>query len=170
METILWGAKEDDSGAGRIYEWKVGWKMFLDSPIVGVGPGNFPYRFAEFEGTMRWYRRSLAGRVAHSAYLTLLPELGLVGLWLVAAMVIGGCRGMVLVRRLARRSVTALSRDSLRFSTSLSLALEGALIGFLVSSAFISSLYYPSLWVLLGFMEALRQQAIARETGEPTPR
>jgi len=166
METILWGAKEDDSSAGRIYEWKVGWQMFLDSPIIGVGAGNFPYRFAEFEGDMRWYTRSLAGRAAHSAYLTLLPELGLAGVWLVGSLIFGGCRGMFLVRRLSRRSVDPKSRDAWKFGTALSFALEGVLLGYLITSAFISSLYYPSLWVLLAFMDVLRQQAVEREASE----
>jgi len=160
METILWEAPEDDSGAARIYEWKVGWNMFLDSPVLGIGPGNFPWRFSEYERTMRWQDRSLAGRAAHSAYVTLLSELGLLGIVVVAMMVIGGCRGMALLRRLARRAGNPSQLGSGMFSTSLSLALEGSLVGFLVASAFISTLYYPNLWVLLGFMETLRRLCV----------
>jgi O-antigen ligase len=166
MQTILWPTAEDDSGTQRIYAWQVGWKMFLSNPVLGVGPGNFPWRFSEYEGALRWNDRSLAGRAAHSVYLTLLSELGLLGLTLVATMVIGACRGLVLVRRLDRRASNPSRRGSDMFTTSLSLALEGSLFGFLVASAFITTLYYPNLWVLLGFMEALRQLTIVRETDE----
>src|SRR5207249_1282997 len=36
-------------------------------------------------------------------------------------------------------------------------AMEASLIGFLVSSIFISTLYYPNFWVTMGFVVALRR-------------
>jgi hypothetical protein len=35
--------------------------------------------------------------------------------------------------------------------------MEVSLIGFLVSSIFISTLYYPNFWVAMGFVVALRR-------------
>jgi hypothetical protein len=35
-------------------------------------------------------------------------------------------------------------------------AIEGSLLAFLVTSVFISTLWYPSFWVMMGFMVALR--------------
>jgi hypothetical protein len=40
------------------------------------------------------------------------------------------------------------------------LALEGSIIGFLVSSIFISTLYYPVFWLLAGFVLALRKAVV----------
>jgi len=37
------------------------------------------------------------------------------------------------------------------------LALEGSLISYLVSGAFISILYYPNIWVLMGFVVSLKK-------------
>ena len=36
-------------------------------------------------------------------------------------------------------------------------AMEASLIGFLVSSIFLSTLYYPNFWVTMGFVVALRR-------------
>jgi len=159
METILWRGEGDDTGAGRLYEWKVGWKMFLANPILGVGPGNFPFRFAEYEGDMRWFDRSIAGRAAHSLYFTLLPELGILGLAIVSTMVARASRGLALVRRRDRRDAISPTEPD-RFFTWLSFGFEGSLLGFLVASVFVSTLYYPNLWVLLAFMDALKQTVL----------
>src|SRR6476469_4048093 len=35
-------------------------------------------------------------------------------------------------------------------------AMEGSLIGFIISSVFISTLWYPSMWIMMGFVVALR--------------
>lgn len=50
------------------------------------------------------------------------------------------------------------------------LALDLALIGYLVSGAFLTVLYYPHLWVLLGLSVGLytansRKQGVAAESG-----
>jgi len=34
--------------------------------------------------------------------------------------------------------------------------MEGSLIGFIVSGVFISTLWYPSLWIMIAFVVALR--------------
>ena len=35
-------------------------------------------------------------------------------------------------------------------------AMQASLIGYLVTSIFISTLYYPSFWIMMGFVVALR--------------
>jgi len=44
-------------------------------------------------------------------------------------------------------------------------AMEGSLIGFIVSGFFISTLWYPALWIMLAFVVALRNisEAPSRE-------
>ena len=83
IASIQTATQEGDTGEERIYTWKVGWAMFLDNPILGVGQGNFPFVFREYEiatgNEKGLHERSYAGRAAHSLYFTLLPEWGLVG-------------------------------------------------------------------------------------------
>ena len=44
----------------------------------------------------------------------------------------------------------------------IALALEGSMISFLASGAFISVLYYPNFWFLMGFIVSLRRIIVAR--------
>ncbi len=164
------------TGAQRLYAWGIGWDMFLANPIIGVGQGNYPWTFKEYEGLTSWSGRSLGGRQAHSAYFTLLPELGLVGTCLFLGLLWSVYRDTRVVEMMSR----ALSRSSVgstvkpaedpRAVMFLAQAMEGGIWGFLVSSIFISTLYYPSFWVLMAFMVALRN-AVGRlkEQSQPEP-
>jgi O-antigen ligase len=83
------GSNPFGTGAQRIYAWKLGWEMFLENPILGVGQGNYPWHVVDIENKLgvQWIERSLGGRAAHSLYFTLMPELGLVGLMLYGTLI-----------------------------------------------------------------------------------
>jgi len=92
METIKEEKIDHGTGKARWYSWKVGWRMFLDHPVMGVGPGNFGIQFPNYvlpNDSYRFYAddpmRSW-GRAAHSVYFTVIPELGLIGIFLFGAM------------------------------------------------------------------------------------
>lgn len=72
-------AEYKGSSGGRIYYWGRAWEMFLDHPLVGVGPGNYPWRINEYEPEEGLRGKTRGGRVSHSIYFTLIPELGLIG-------------------------------------------------------------------------------------------
>lgn len=88
----------EGSAMGRIEAWKAGLRMVADHPILGVGAGHYPVAF----GTT--YRPpGLVGTpwlTAHSMYFLVLGELGLPGIFLVLALVIGNIRANGRVRRL----------------------------------------------------------------------
>lgn len=158
MRTI--SDQEDPTRLDRVYSWGRGWEMFLDNPVLGVGSGNFPWRFAEYElksptfnpDTMRLH----GGRAAHSLYFTLLPETGIVGTALYAAILV------LLVRRLKKviEILPGNPADPLAMELQLlATAALASLAGLLVSGAFISVLYYPQLWYMLGFAIALERSA-----------
>jgi O-antigen ligase len=149
------------TGAERLYTWGIGWEMFLRNPIFGVGQGNFPWNFEEYQGGDRFNTRSLAGRAAHSMYFTLIPELGFVGALLFFLM---AWENYFTIRRLklfarkvriAKPAKQAHDEPDIAFALSVGNALEAAMIGYLVSSVFISTLYYPSFWVITAFIVAL---------------
>lgn len=68
------GGKTFDSVKERLELWRLAWEITRDHPILGVGPGNY----AELR------RASTGGsaKSAHSNYLSILAELGFVGLLL----------------------------------------------------------------------------------------
>ena len=146
------------TGAQRIYHWKLGWQMFLDHPILGVGQGNYPWNVVgvETEMGLQWHERSLGGRAAHSFYFTLIPELGLVGIILYFFMIIYILKDIKYIKKLSAQRTDIFKPDELKRHMNMALSFEASLIGFLVSSIFISTLYYPSLYILCGFVLAYK--------------
>jgi hypothetical protein len=158
------GANEG-SGEERIYTWGIGWHMFLDHPIIGVGQGNFPYVFKKYEveagyGEEGLHGRSRAGREAHSIYITMLSELGILGTCIFIGMITYTFKDLKATKvRLTNQNNPVNNLVSNRYLSYVS-ALEGALISYLVSGAFISTLYYPNLWILIGFIISLKKIVI----------
>ncbi len=163
------------TGEARIYTWTIGWHIFLENPIMGVGQGNFPYVFGEYEREVTgsddpFHGRSVAGRAAHSIYFTMLPELGLIGTFTILAMIFYCLKDLNLVKK--RFIPGKNNKINVNAGTSMSsaklyhiaLALEGSLVSYLVSSSFISTLYYPNLWILMGFIMSLKSIVLARES------
>ena len=123
------------TGAERLYTWGIGWEMFLGNPILGVGQGNFPWNFENYQGGDRFNTRSLAGRAAHSMYFTLLPELGTVGTGLFILMVLSNYSVLGKVRSRAKHLADSSPNDprkerDIAFSSALSSALEAAVVGY----------------------------------------
>ena len=158
------------TGAARLYTWGIGFEMFLHNPVIGVGQGNFPWTFEEYQGDRTWDGKSLAGRAAHSLYFTLLPELGLVGLVIFLGMLVNSFKDLkwvsVMATEYGKRTDNPGKRmdsidevrkkNKLKNALFVARAIEGAFIGFLVSSIFVATLYYPTFWVLVAFSVALR--------------
>ena len=61
----------------RMAHWQAAWAMFLDSPLTGVGAGNFSARFPDYSPHPVF---RLARGHAHNYYLHILAELGIPGL------------------------------------------------------------------------------------------
>ena len=151
------------TGAQRVYSWKLGWKMFLENPIIGVGQGNYPWNVGETEEQtgVNWKTRSIRGRAAHSLYFTLLPELGIVGSILYFLMIFFSFKDLKHIKDFSKKHKDFSSDDNIKKAYYLALALEASLIGFLVSSVFISTLYYPNFWLLCAFVISLKKIVIS---------
>ncbi len=147
----------DETRNERLYSWRRGFEMFLDNPVLGVGAGNYPWRVMEYELQSSEYdpnrMRLHGGRASHSLYFTLIPELGLVGIALYIAMLAIAWRKLRSIVGTVRKGKTDPREDS--DVVLLAKATLAAFIGFLTTGAFISVLYYPHFWYLLGFSLAL---------------
>lgn len=145
------GTIEDtDEGTAkqRIDSWQAGWDMFKDNPL-GVGPGNFPVRFPEYQPDS--FSRGMWGRQAHSLWFTLLPELGIPGMLIYLSLLRLNLRDLWYLRRLYPKS------EKQRFSYFLSVAFIASLTGYFVSGTFLSVLYYPHYWYLTAMIVATRK-------------
>ncbi|MFC2079099.1 O-antigen ligase family protein [Candidatus Bipolaricaulota bacterium] len=109
LNSVVGLSSEDSSWLGQVWEkyggqvrswdWWVGWEMFVDSPVVGVGLGNYKLNFlaykAEFLATPRGedYNFHIARAAqAHNDYVQALAELGILG-----ALAIIGFTAMLLI-------------------------------------------------------------------------
>lgn len=139
----------DFTASLRIRLWKAGLKMFWDHPVTGVGPGNFPPNYVNrYFGSdpfpYPWY--------PHSIYMQVLAELGLGGI-LPALALWSFSLGL---NSRTRKHLQALGpAPEERFEYRLALGLELALLAFLVCGSFLTILYYPHFWFLLGLSAGL---------------
>jgi len=154
----------DGTGAARLYTWGIGVKMFLYNPIIGVGQSNFQWTFGVYEAGETFHERSFAGRQAHSAWVTLLSELGLAGILIIGGMLLQCYRDLKFIRAkfappASRQKHGQTIRVGEDMRVYLARAMEGSLIGYIINSVFISTLWYPSMWVMFGLVVALRKIA-----------
>jgi putative inorganic carbon (hco3(-)) transporter len=70
----VFNSEVDESTQGRFDAWKAGVNMFVARPLTGVGVGNFAVAYASGDYSSRgnWLK-------AHSLYVQLIAELGMVG-------------------------------------------------------------------------------------------
>jgi O-antigen ligase len=136
--SALAGAGGDPTLARRVTYLVVGTDLLQQSPVWGIGPGNYPSYFIGEE-----YRflpgRHRVMRELHNTYLDVAVELGLVGLALFLALV-----GTALAQ--ARRAFVSRA-DSVEAA---GLALFLALLALLVASFFMPNKDMRYLWLLLG--------------------
>jgi len=152
----------DTEGTGRSELWAVGWQIFEEHPVIGVGLNNFrseSYRYVRRPGRLK-YVRLIVERpdVVHNAYLQLLVEGGVIGLALFLT-VIGAC---LRATWMAGRQFRAVGRGRL---ADLSFSVLVASLGMLSASFFLANATDSRLWVLLALGPALL--AMARRVGPP---
>jgi len=165
------GDTTDSTRLDRIYMWERAVEMYVDNPIVGVGAGNFPWRIYEYQLKTPDFdperTRARGGRWAHSLYFTLIAELGTIGALLYVGMI------WIMVRKLLRmikaKSDDPAAQPLLDDCSLLAKAMIVSLVGYLISGAFISVLFYPHFWYLAGFVIALSYcvDRIAQGAGTP---
>ncbi len=151
----------------RFEIWTIATRQFLDNPILGVAPGNFIWRIKDYQtpDQVEKFGRSLGGSiVVHSTYFEILAELGSVGVGFFLAMlyftfrelrrIAAACRQALDGRR--GRQIDRLGDQELQWARAYALAFQGGLIGYLVCSAFLSTTYFSTIWVLCASSVALR--------------
>jgi O-antigen ligase len=158
--------QSDETASLRIDFWKAGLRMFEDHPLLGVGPRNFPPEYAysyartpvdpnSGNDTNLW--------APHSIYIQSLSQLGALGtlpLLLIFLLYFG-------VNFKTRRHLKNLALNAkTSFEMRLSRGLDLAMVGYMVSGAFLTVLYYPHLWFLLGINLGLHRTCMRKQKKE----
>ena len=157
IETIA----DTDAGTARLRRnyWAAAGRMFLDSPIWGVGGFNYNVLVPEYATDFTpELRENQWGRVAHNTYLQLLAEFGLLGVFLIGALLLSNFRDL--------RQVVALGREGSCPPSMGELAnfLRISWVGFLISATFVTVHYYPHLYYLTALTVVVHRLALAEST------
>ncbi|RKX92315.1 MAG: hypothetical protein DRP84_10240 [Spirochaetes bacterium] len=151
------------TGAGRWYLWKCALRIFLDHPIIGVGQGNFPWNVQLYEPLTA--KRLHGGKAVHSLYFTLISELGLIGILLFSGMLYSSYKDLKWILKkekefLLKQNQSKQIIQQLHKIKFIIFGITGAMLGYLVSGAFLSVLYYPHFWLLISLCVALKNTVI----------
>jgi len=121
---------------------KAAWQIFLNNPLIGVGVGNFYYM-------SRLYQPIRPGR-AHSTYLEIMAELGLIGIILFFILVF-----------LSLRSLKKIASQNTLIGT-YAKGLFIGLIGFLVAATFLHAQQEKVFWMIIFLSAALEKITISQ--------
>lgn len=120
----------------------VAWRVFLDHPILGVGPGQFARLYVIDYGAELYSRDVITRHFGtHSLYLELVSETGLVGFGIFLCIVISAVARLATVRR---RTETA---D--RFVSDVAAGTLVAITTYLVTGVFLHMAYQRYYWLLI---------------------
>jgi len=130
MNTI---SPEEASSYGRLEAWVLGMQLFKESPLFGVGFGNFmEYHF----------------RTAHNSFVLCASELGLIGLYPWLMLIYMSIKNT----RFVEHELRVVGRGQMAMYT---YAAQLALIMFVTGALLLSRTYHPSLFVLFGVCAAI---------------
>ena len=131
----------DGAMQGRLGEMLAAGQLFLDHPLLGVGLDNSPLYYQKYT-QMLGVSSHLADRSAHSLYIEIAAETGLLGLLAFGAVIFFTFRGLL-------RSEKALRAAGETQTANLLEAFTIALFGFLVAATFLHDAFPRFLWLLL---------------------
>lgn len=141
---------QESTASERIETWKSGLNMFSDKPL-GVGAGNFKIWFPDYQTS--YFKRSMWGRAAHSVWIQLLTELGVIGVILYYSLMKCNIRDIFWMRKQQK----SVDNQNISYAAYLSLAYLCSFIGYFVSGSFLSVLYYPHLYYVTAMIVATRK-------------
>jgi len=151
--------QEDATASGRLDYWKAGIRMFVTHPVTGVGLYNFGHNYEAAGGGY--------AIVPHSIFIQAASELGVPGISILLALLF-----LMFKRNHETRRLAVGDDFQARYLRGFADALDLSLVGFIVSGAFLTILYYPHIFVILAMTISLNQIArrqAALTTQESSP-
>jgi probable O-glycosylation ligase (exosortase A-associated) len=149
IQTITGSALEEgDTGYGRITLWQAGLEMMLDNPITGVGITQYMAAYGNKyhrEGDKKW-------RVAHSTYVTIGAETGVIALLLYLYLLY-----TIFNENLDFRKALRTNKMEGHFLSYLSNALLASLFAFCIGSLFLNVWYYIHIYFMLALTMVIKR-------------
>jgi putative inorganic carbon (HCO3(-)) transporter len=127
---------------GRMSEYEVALRMFMDHPIVGIGYENYANNYLDYSVRLGLDPRNTE-RSAHSLYLQVLAEQGIIGFLMFVFVLYSVFNSLSKATRIFKKI-------SLEGEADLTTAYLIGFTGYLVSALFIHGAYPRNLWLLIG--------------------
>jgi len=138
----------DSSVQGRFNAWGVGWKIVLDHPVTGVGPGNFLAAYPTYSATRP--------HVAHNTTVQLASEIG------VASGIMYLLICFQVIKDYFRRSKLHIIYSD-TFYQAAENAIVTSLAGFFVCAFFLNLATYEALYYLLALNSIQNRLVTSKE-------
>ena len=164
--------EQDGSANQRLQSWTVAWNVALSHPLTGAG---FEFEYAPDE--KRWlsygdrkYDWAIKGSsAAHSIYFQVLGQHGIVAFALFLMLLLGTQLRLRRIRKIASE------RDDQAWIASFAGALQIALVGYMISGAFLSSAYFDLAYLFYAMAAVFERElrtvgAPATVRGQPATR
>jgi putative inorganic carbon (HCO3(-)) transporter len=138
-------AGTDKNSIARLTYWRHGIEITNEHPVFGIGYGNWG----------AYYRSHYdpRGTLPHNVFVQASAELGYTGLFAFLLLI-----GYTFVTNYRTRKLAHRFSGSW-FVFCMAHALDGALVGYLVSGFFVTVLYYPYFWINFAMTVALHRAA-----------
>lgn len=133
-------AQSEASFRGRSSEMIIAMQMFTENPILGVGKRNYQVLYVEYSSLLGLDPR-LEDRQAHSLYLELAAEMGMLGILSFSGILVA----LFISTARARRQFRELDRPDLSAWTA---ALQLGIVSYMITSIFLHSDYARYMWML----------------------
>lgn len=130
----------------------VGLKMMVANPIIGVGIGRWSREYWPIAYALPLIRTKTSS-VQHNLFIEAGSETGIIGLVMFILLIFYAFKDVRESNRIFEKSQNTLLSI---FSQSA----EISLVGFLISSMFIAALHIKFVWIILGFIVALKSMAL----------
>ena len=155
------GSNPDSAVKRRVVEMLAAVNVFIDHPLVGVGPGMFKTYAMEYGNEIGALRRIEGARRAHSLFLEIAAENGALGLALFLLMLFVSLAGLAKARRML------LQRDPELANLCTGYLL--ALVAYIATGVFLHLAYMRYFYLLLalaGSASYLAERAVMGEAKE----
>ena len=142
----------------RVETWKAGLRMIKAHPIAGIGLGEFKPQISKYTDDPK------LNKLAHNTYLEIASELGLLCFSIYIWLLYETYQTFTWLRRAAREF------DSKLFYN-MALGMQGGLVGFFVSSFFLSAEYVKFFWfyvfISISMVRVAQKYAVAQRKPAP---
>jgi oligosaccharide repeat unit polymerase len=165
---------EEGTAFDRVYSWHLAFMMFLDHPILGIGPANYPHYFSQYNliykeiSTRNPGHKAREKRVAHSTPYQWLAEMGFIGVCILLLLQVAMFKNWWTLRKYTETiKYSPEKSEEFLFFKYLTHANALGQIAFWIGALFLTLILQPFYWILIPFSECCKNLLVNFMEEEP---